>query len=206
MASLNAAFPPTRAFAREILPGVHETPATIDASFPWIAQTRTLVSPAELGGLARSSPGDADLAKTRRAAEAAAAGRPGSKCVTKVILPTGDVTIRTARSTTGKENYKEFWYALVGLAGEGQNFDGNGIYVRFQPGGGTRRSRLGKGSLRARSSSATTVPPIGNRPVYPGRRPPYGPTCPATRRRSRTSTALPPAGPTRRPRYAAAAR
>ena len=36
LASLNRAFPPTRAFAREILPGVRETPATIDASFPWI--------------------------------------------------------------------------------------------------------------------------------------------------------------------------
>ena len=31
---LNASFPPTRAFAREILPGVRETPATIDASLP----------------------------------------------------------------------------------------------------------------------------------------------------------------------------
>ena len=40
LASLNAAFPPTRAFAREILPGVRETPATIDAAFPWIEQAR----------------------------------------------------------------------------------------------------------------------------------------------------------------------
>ena len=41
-ASLNAAFPPTRAFAREILPGVRETPATIEAAFPWIEQTRAV--------------------------------------------------------------------------------------------------------------------------------------------------------------------
>jgi phospholipid/cholesterol/gamma-HCH transport system substrate-binding protein len=32
--SLNASFPNTRAFAREILPGVRETPATIDAACP----------------------------------------------------------------------------------------------------------------------------------------------------------------------------
>ena len=44
-------FPPTRAFAREILPGVRETAATIDAAFPWIAQTRALLAPAELQGL-----------------------------------------------------------------------------------------------------------------------------------------------------------
>ena len=43
--ALNASFPPTRAFAREVLPGVRETPATINASFPWIEQTRALVSP-----------------------------------------------------------------------------------------------------------------------------------------------------------------
>src|SRR5215213_4805308 len=42
--ALNRAFPSTRAFAREILPGVRETPATINASFPWIKQTRALVS------------------------------------------------------------------------------------------------------------------------------------------------------------------
>jgi hypothetical protein len=52
-ASLNAAFPPTRAFAREILPGVRETPATIDVSYPWVAQTRKLLGPNELGGLAK---------------------------------------------------------------------------------------------------------------------------------------------------------
>ena len=54
LAALNDAFPSTRAFAREILPGVRETPATIEASFPWIAQTRRLVGPSELGGLART--------------------------------------------------------------------------------------------------------------------------------------------------------
>ena len=64
LASLNEAFPPTRAFAREILPGVRETPATIDASFPWVEQTRRLVGPKELGGLAEElSPATRDLAK-----------------------------------------------------------------------------------------------------------------------------------------------
>ncbi|HEX4718410.1 MAG TPA: MlaD family protein, partial [Thermoleophilaceae bacterium] len=48
---LNESFPPLRQFSRDILPGVHETPATVAASFPWIAQARPLVSQAELGGL-----------------------------------------------------------------------------------------------------------------------------------------------------------
>ncbi len=74
LASLNAAFPPTRAFAREILPGVRETPATIEASFPWIAQTRKLVSPSELGGLAKElSPGHARPRAAHRPRDRAAA-------------------------------------------------------------------------------------------------------------------------------------
>src|SRR3954469_1741672 len=51
LAALNASFPPTRAFAREILPGVEETGPTIAASFPWIKQVRLLVSKPELQGL-----------------------------------------------------------------------------------------------------------------------------------------------------------
>ena len=76
--SLNASFPNTRAFAREILPGVHETPATIDAAFPWIAQARALLGPAELQGVAAAAAaGHGDLAKVIDASLiAAAAGRP----------------------------------------------------------------------------------------------------------------------------------
>ena len=49
--NLNRAFPSTRAWALEMIPGVRETPATIDAGFPWLRQARALVSPAELQGL-----------------------------------------------------------------------------------------------------------------------------------------------------------
>ena len=49
LASLNEAFPSTRAFAREILPGVRETPATIEAAFPWIDQARPLMGPQGAG-------------------------------------------------------------------------------------------------------------------------------------------------------------
>ena len=52
-ASLNEAFPPTRAFAREILPGVRETAATIDASFPWVEQMRGLMSQVRAAAVSR---------------------------------------------------------------------------------------------------------------------------------------------------------
>ena len=177
LASLNAAFPPTRAFAREILPGVRETPATIEASFPWIAQTRRLVSAQELGGLVEQlAPATRDLARlTDAAIELLPQTTLTSRCARQVLLPTGDVVIRD-EFTTGAENYKEFFWGLVALAGEGANFDGNGPYVRFQTGGGSRAITVGQPGVGAGQLLGNNIAvPLGNRPAYPGRRPPYRP-------------------------------
>jgi virulence factor Mce-like protein len=175
--SLNAAFPPTRAFAREILPAVRETPATIDAALPWIAQARPLMGPNELGGLAAQlAPTSADLARVTDAAiQLLPQTNLASLCATRVVLPTGDGVIQD-EFTTGVENYKEFFYTLVGLAGEGQNFDGNGMYVRFQTGGGSQTVSLGSATTSSGQLFGNNVAvPLGNRPAFPGTRPPYKP-------------------------------
>jgi virulence factor Mce-like protein len=180
--ALNAAFPPTRAFAVEVLPGVRETAATIDAAFPWVEQAGELVQPDELGGLARElSPATRDLAKlTDQAIVLLPETRKTSRCVRDVILPAGDLVVED-EFRTGRENYKEFFYSLVGLSGEGQNFDGNGMYVRFQPGGGDQAVSLGDASSNAGLQFGQNVAvPLGNRPFYPGERPPYRPDVPCT--------------------------
>ena len=184
-ASLNRAFPNTRAFAREILPGVRETAPTIDASFPWIRQTRALLGPKELGGLAKElSPAARDLAI---GVDAGIRFFPQqdllAKCLDRVILPTGDIKIREtgnrAQFDTGAENYKEFWYTMAALAGEGQNFDGNGQMVRFQTGGGTQTLSTGRSNATGQPGFFNLASPsIGNRPVYDGKRPPYRPDAP----------------------------
>ncbi len=181
-ASLNDAFPSTRAFAREILPGVRETPATIAASFPWITQTRRLLGPTELQGLAKDlRPTTAALSKVVDVSlDLFPQADLVSKCLTRVILPTGDVKIEDGTLSTDRENYKEFWYAMVGLAGEGQNFDGNGMYVRFQPGGGDQTVSSGKvgGSTGDILFANAASKPLGTRPAFPGKRPPYNSDAP----------------------------
>jgi phospholipid/cholesterol/gamma-HCH transport system substrate-binding protein len=185
LAALNASFPSVRAFSREILPGVRETPATIEASFPWVRQMRGLLRQDELRGLAQElSPASRDLAV---ATDAAISLFPNqdllARCFTEVILPTGDIVIREPEGRkqfeTGVENYKEFWYTLVGLSGESQNFDGNGQYVRFQVGGGTQTVSTGRTNFGNPSQFFNNAaPPIGVRPVFPGKRPPYRPDVP----------------------------
>jgi phospholipid/cholesterol/gamma-HCH transport system substrate-binding protein len=105
-----------------------------------------------------------------------------AKCFSDVILPTGDIKIQDSNGlTTNKENYKEFWYAMVGLAGEGQNFDANGPYVRFQTGGGDQTISTGAvgGSVGNHPPGSEVLyanpgaQPIGTRPAYPKLRPPY---------------------------------
>jgi virulence factor Mce-like protein len=180
LVSLNASFPNTRAFAKEILPGVRETPATIDAAEPWIAQATRLVGPKELGGLTKElKPTTVDLAKL---VDGTLTALPQadlvSQCVTHTILPTGDIKIQDGQFTSNEENYKEFWYAMVGLAGEAQNFDGNGHYVRFAVGGGSQTISTGKygGTAGEKLYGNVNNSPLGTRPAFPGKRQPYNHT------------------------------
>jgi phospholipid/cholesterol/gamma-HCH transport system substrate-binding protein len=173
--NLNASFPPTRAFSREILPGVRETPATIQASFPWIAQVRKLVSQNELGGLVGElQPATADLAQfTDGTVQLLPQADLANRCFLHNVLPTGESVIQDGPFTTGIANYKEFFQSLVGLAGESQNFDGNGQYTRFQPGGGDQTVSTGELPGTGRLFGNATAAPLGTKPAMPSRRPPY---------------------------------
>ena len=174
--NLNAAFPPTRAFAREILPGVRETPATIEAGFPWVEQARGLVSPAELQGLVGDlQPGVEDLAKFvdgtvqfLPAARPREPLRPRTTCCRSATRSS-----RTGRSRPGSRTTRSSSRASSALSGESQNFDGNGQYTRFQPGGGDQTVSTGQvpgiGSMFGNAVAA----PLGTRPAMPSRRPPY---------------------------------
>jgi phospholipid/cholesterol/gamma-HCH transport system substrate-binding protein len=185
-ADLDAAIPPTRALARELLPGVRATPATLRAAQPWLPQARGLLSRGELGGLAAAlQPTSADLARLTRATEAFLPRLDDlDRCVSRVILPTGDVKVKDGPFSTGVENYKEFWYAMVGLAGEGQTFDGNGGFVRFATGGGANTIATGPSNQTGDKLYGNAIaPPLGTRPRYTGHKPPVRTDVPCYRAR-----------------------
>ncbi len=174
--SLNAAFPPTRAFAIEILPGVKATPSTIDAALPWIAQTRTLVSSEQLGGLVQQlQPATAALAGfTGAQLDLLPQANKLALCASRVLLPTGDIVVNDGAATTGVKNYKEFLYSLSGLAGEGQNFDGNGTYVRFNIAGGAKPIQTGVANFSGQRLVGNAVAtPLGTSPRKPSSKPAY---------------------------------
>jgi phospholipid/cholesterol/gamma-HCH transport system substrate-binding protein len=169
--NLNAAFPPTRAWALEMIPGVEETPATIEAGFPWVHQARALLEPSELQGLTKIlKPTVPDLAQI-------VAGQVNllpvldefDKCQYRTVLPAGEQTIDDGNLTTGIQNYKEFFQSLAGLVGAGQNFTGNGVYTRFQPGGGAFPGSVGSGNTQRFGSF--TSQPLGTRPARSAKAP-----------------------------------
>ena len=184
-AGLAAAAPPLRTFAKDLIPGVEALPATITAAYPWIKQTEATLAPGELGGVASS------LRKAAPAFAGLLAAQPAffnqinlfNKCLTNVIFPAGNVQLQDGRNTSGAQNYKEFWYAMAGLAGLGQNFSGNGTGDRFLGGGaGTpivsqpaqltgTPARAGTQTLVSQSGFA----PEGTSPRFPGAEPPYRP-------------------------------
>jgi phospholipid/cholesterol/gamma-HCH transport system substrate-binding protein len=171
---LSESLPPLRSFARALEPSIRELPGTIDASGPWLRQTRKLLRKRELGGLAKI------LRQTQPSL--ASATRTGigllrqngllSLCATDVLVPTGDTIIDDAAGaypfSTGQRNYREFFYTAVQQAGVGGDFDGNGSYVRVQPGAGDVLTRTDNPDPTDPQNqtlySPTIAPPLGTRP------------------------------------------
>jgi ABC-type transporter Mla subunit MlaD len=141
-ANLNASFPPLRAFAREALPGVRSTPATIDAALPFVHQLRLLVSKPELRGLV------ADLRPTiPKLARLANETRPFlresralSSCFNEIVIPWSHDTVDPPPGypfAPQGEVAEETMFGLVGIAGESRSGDANGQTIKVGAGGGT---------------------------------------------------------------------
>jgi phospholipid/cholesterol/gamma-HCH transport system substrate-binding protein len=176
LASLNASLPPLRAWAIEFRPAVAELPALIAAGKPWIEQTKPLLSGREGGGVARllqeSAPGLSGAAQAGKANTIPQSNRL-SLCTSRVFVPTGNQTIED-RFSTGP-SYKEFFYFLANFSGVTQNFDGNGPYLRVQPGGGGTLSKLenpsGNLSTDKQDWAHIAAAPEGVQPQLGGRPP-----------------------------------
>jgi ABC-type transporter Mla subunit MlaD len=144
LGNLNTALPAISQFSTALLPGVNQTLATTNAGVPWakqagllmpqLEQVTNLLKPTTLSTAQTVAAQIKFLPETRALAQ----------CFTYSILPTGDQVIKdgpvdgthaNGRFSSDQEAYKSFWFGLVGLAGESQNFDGNGQFLRAQPGG-----------------------------------------------------------------------
>ena len=172
---LDAALPATRQFARSFASSLDELPATISAAKPWLAQSEKLLGDNELGGLLdRLEPATSKLAQLGHATRE---WLPHidlfNRCITDVLIPTGNLKVDDGKLSANTENYKEFFHAMVGMAGEAAGFDGNGGFIRLQASGSDTQLRSGKTNYSQESYVAKpTLPPLMTRPAYGNQLPP----------------------------------
>lgn len=170
-ASLNASFPPLRAFAREALPGVRTTPDTLDAATPLLRQLRGLAQPAELRGLVSDlRPTVPNLAElTRETIPFLTQTRRLSSCFNHTILPFANDRVDGGpayNSTNGAEGsvYEETGYGLAGIAGESRSGDANGQYIRVIGGGGSNTVQIPATPTNPASAGVTPFDILGAMP------------------------------------------
>jgi phospholipid/cholesterol/gamma-HCH transport system substrate-binding protein len=172
--TLNASFGPTRTFAKALTPSLTQLDPTIGQALPWLAQATALVSPSELGDLvADLSPAVQNTASALQATRALLSQSDAlARCVIHNLVPTGNAVIQDPPLNNTVPVYQELLQTSVGLASAGQNFDGNGRYLRSTPAGGSipvQTSNLGsQGPLYGNA----VIAPLGTRPAWPGEAPP----------------------------------
>ena len=167
--ALNAAFPPTRRFARAALPGVRSSGPTIAAVRPLVAQLRGLVSKAELRGLS------ADLRAAAPDLTSLADGsvplleelRPLASCTNEVTLPWSKQTVPDPNFPASGPVFQTGVKWLPGLAGESRSFDANGQWFKVLGSGGVETFQLGEGFF-----GTSLLPVAGVNPPKPTQRPP----------------------------------
>jgi phospholipid/cholesterol/gamma-HCH transport system substrate-binding protein len=173
--ALNRAIPPVRGATQDLTRVMEITPAVVEASTPWLQQAKQLLTEEELNGLLDDlSPAMRNLAKlTHESRRLVPATNDFSQCMNKVFLPTALIKVEDGPLTLDVPNYKEFWYALPGLAGGGGAFDGNGQMMRIQTIGGAVPMKSGWGVFTERPSFANlTQPSSGTSPAFTGKEPP----------------------------------
>jgi ABC-type transporter Mla subunit MlaD len=181
---LDASLPASRRFARDLAGSLPELPATIAASGPWLAQSKKLLSDAELGGLLdQLAPATADLAQLGHATREWLPHIDAfNRCITDVILPTGNLKVDDGQFSANVENYKEFWYSMVGQNAEGKGFDGNGNYLRLGAAGGGKTIRTGRTNYTGQAMiGLPTLPPLSTRPAYGNKLPAFDRSVPCAK-------------------------
>ena len=148
--SLNASFPPLRAFTADLRPGVQSSEAALDASIPLVRQLRGLVSEDELRGLAAdlrpTIPALARLA--RESIPLAEQNRLLASCQNEVVLPWAKDKVEDKQFPAQGPVYTEAPKAFPGLAGESRSGDANGQWFRVLAAGGTNLVQLAPGRVR----------------------------------------------------------
>jgi hypothetical protein len=175
-AALDAALPATESFAAAIRPALRISPPVLRRTDAVLAQLRLAVRPAQLPRLLSTlRPALVKLpAFTRNLRTLFPLVTPVADCVRDRAIPVLDARLDDGRLSSGRPVWQDLEHATSGLSGATQDFDANGLAVRYGAGIGPQTVMLS--GLTGRANS----PVLGTRPRWlgPGVSPPYRPDQP----------------------------
>ncbi len=175
LAALNDAFPPLRALATELRPGVQSSEETLDVSLPFIRELRGLMSEEELRGVAADlRPAVPDLAAlVERSVPLYRQVRLAASCQNSTIHPWTVDTVQDEQFPAQGKVFEEAPKPLPGLAGESRSGDANGQWFRVLAAGGKNLVTFKPGVF-----ATTPEPLLGANPPRPQKRPPLNAEAP----------------------------
>lgn len=156
LVQLNRLLPQLTTWSYTIAPQLKEIPATVRAAYPWIETTNDLMETLD--------DGTAKLAQNTTEQFAMAQGGAKqllpqldniARCWNHNWFPTLNAVVPDGSNTSGKENYKEFWYSLVGWNSAAQNFTSTGPYLRLGAGSAATLTSP-SGALKGPAANAQT--------------------------------------------------
>jgi phospholipid/cholesterol/gamma-HCH transport system substrate-binding protein len=171
---LEGTLPRLAGFATDLVPALHQLAPTIATTRPWLATLTTLVDGHHLGGLLTTlTPAVANTAATVTAATPLLTQLNHlALCVSRDLVPTGNETITDPNADAdGQPLYKELLQSAVGLASSGQNFDGNGRYLRAAISGGSTLVQTKSLPVNGPLYGNAVLSPLGSRPLLPSATP-----------------------------------
>jgi virulence factor Mce-like protein len=180
LAALNDAFPPVRRLITDLRPAVRESGRTIDVSFPFIRQTRGLVSVSELRGLvADLRPTVPNLARlTRDTTPLYERLREAAGCENNVIDPFSNDTVPDPVFPATGKVYEEAPKPLPSLSGESRSGDANGQWFHVLVSAGDYTVNIGDDLNGNPQFAQAYFPILGSQPKTPKARPPLRPNVP----------------------------
>jgi ABC-type transporter Mla subunit MlaD len=181
LSALDGALPVLGRFSVVADPAVRQAPPLIAALSSAVSRFGSLVEPAERQRVLTALRAAVVQLPTLLSSLTSVfpAIQPASECLAKRVVPVLQATVPDGGLSTGRPTWHDLLHALVGLAGNGQDFDGNGFWQRYLAGGGSQTISLPVlGGLVGTTPGSS--PLQGARPVWlgPGPPPPLRPDVP----------------------------
>jgi hypothetical protein len=163
--ALDGALPSVEQFATAVRPGLRVAPPVLRKAAEVFVQLHAVTRPGQLPQLISNlRPALVALPGFTRDLRALfPLVTPVTDCVRDRAIPVLNTQLDDGRLSTGRPVWQDLGHAVAGLTGATQDFDGNGLAVRYLVGAGPDTVRLGGGL-----SGRTNTPLLGARPHWLG--------------------------------------